>query len=62
MTSFLRGLVGQKIAVDTMIFIYAFEEHPVYVPVLRAFFSALEKGDTDAVTSTVTITECLAQP
>lgn len=62
MTSLLRGLAGQKIALDTMIFIYAFEEHPAYVPVLRAFFSALEKGDIDAVTSTVTITECLAQP
>jgi predicted nucleic acid-binding protein len=62
MTSFLRSLKGQKIALDTMIFIYAFEEHPVYVSILRAFFSALEKGDVEAVTSTVTIAECLAQP
>ncbi len=62
MTSFLRRLKGQKIAIDTMIFIYAFEEHPTYLAVLRSFFSALEKGEMEAVTSTVTITECLIQP
>jgi len=27
MISFLKDLAGQKIALDTMIFIYAFEEH-----------------------------------
>jgi predicted nucleic acid-binding protein len=62
MTSFLRSLTGQKVALDTMIFIYAFEEHPTYVPVLRTFFSAVERGEIEAVTSTVTIAECLAQP
>jgi len=62
MTSFLRSLKGQKIAVDTMIFIYAFEEHPAYASLLRTFFAALEKGEMEAVTSTVTITECLTQP
>ena len=62
MTSFLKSLKGQKIAIDTMIFIYAFEEHPSYASFLRTFFSALEKGEMEAVTSTVTITECLAQP
>jgi predicted nucleic acid-binding protein len=54
--------VGQKIALDTMVFIYAFEEHPVYVSLLKGFFSALERGDFEAITSTVTIAECLTLP
>ena len=62
MTSIPKALAGQKIALDTMVFIYAFEEHPAYVSLLRAFFFALEKGDVEAVTSTITITECLTLP
>ncbi len=62
MTSFLKDLKGQKVALDSMIFIYTFEEHPAYVPVLRTFFSAVEDGEIEAVTSTVTIAECLVQP
>jgi predicted nucleic acid-binding protein len=62
MTSFLKGLKSQKVGLDTMIFIYAFEEHPAYLPLLKNFFSVLEKGEIEAVTSTITITECLVQP
>jgi predicted nucleic acid-binding protein len=62
MISFLKRLKGQKIAIDTMIFIYAFEDHPAHASFLRSFFSALEKGEMESVTSSVTITECLTQP
>jgi predicted nucleic acid-binding protein len=62
MTSFLKNLKGQKIALDTMIFIYAFEEHQAYASLLKAFFFELERGEMEAVTSVVTITECLTQP
>ena len=62
MISFLKRLKGQKIAIDTMIFIYAFEEHPAHASFLRSFFYALEKGEMESVTSSVTITESLAQP
>ena len=62
MTSLLRNLRNQSVALDTMIFIYAFEEHPAYLPILKSFFHALEKGEMKAVTSTLTITECLVQP
>jgi predicted nucleic acid-binding protein len=62
MTSFLKGLKSQKVGLDTMIFIYAFEEHPAYLPLLKTFFSVLEKGEIEAVTSTISITECLVQP
>ena len=62
MTSFLKGLKNQKVGLDTMVFIYAFEEHPAYLALLRNFFGALEKGEIEAVTSTISITECLVQP
>ena len=62
MTSFLRSLKGQKIAIDTMIFIYAFEKHSTYLPFVKSFFQSLEKGDLRAVTSTVTLAECLVLP
>jgi len=62
MISPLKRLKGQKIAIDTMIFIYAFEEHPAHASFLRSFFSALEKGEMESATSSVTITECLTQP
>ena len=62
MTSFLKGLKSQKVGLDTMIFIYAFEEHPAYLPLLKDFFRVLENGEIEAVTSTISITECLVQP
>ncbi len=62
MTSFLKGLKNQKVGVDTMIFIYAFEEHPSYLALLKDFFRVVEKGEIEAVTSTMSITECLVQP
>ena len=62
MTSLLRELRNRSVALDTMIFIYAFEDHPVYQAILKSFFHALEKGELHAVTSTLTITECLVQP
>ncbi len=62
MTSLLKELRNRSVALDTMIFIYAFEERPDYLPVLKSFFHALEKGEMNAVTSTLTITECLVQP
>ncbi len=61
-TTFLKDCKGQKIALDTMVFIYAFEEHPTYLPIIRPFFRAVEKGEVEAVTSTLTLAECLVQP
>jgi predicted nucleic acid-binding protein len=62
MTFSLKGLKNQKVGLDTMVFIYAFEEHPGYLPLLKNFFGVLEKGEIEAVTSTITITECLVHP
>jgi predicted nucleic acid-binding protein len=62
MTALLRDLRGHQVALDSMIFIYAFEEHPIYQAILKSFFHFLEKGEMNAVTSVITITECLVQP
>ncbi len=62
MIPFLKALQGKKVALDTMIFIYAFEEHPLYLPLLRPFFREVEKGNIFAVTSTISLTKCLVQP
>jgi predicted nucleic acid-binding protein len=62
MKNLLRASKGQTVAVDTMVFIYAFEERPVYLPFLRSFFQEVEKGNLKATTRTITLTECLVQP
>jgi len=61
-TSLLKRLRGQTVGLDTMIFIYAFEEHSTYLPFLKTFFLSVEMGEIEAVTSTITMTECLVQP
>jgi len=62
MISLLKALQGKRVALDTMIFIYPFEEHPLYLPLLKPFFGEVEKGNILAFTSTLSLTECLVQP
>ncbi|MFB3885921.1 MAG: type II toxin-antitoxin system VapC family toxin [Thermodesulfobacteriota bacterium] len=62
MISFLKKLKNHKIALDTMVFIYAFENHPSYLPFVKPLFHEVEKGEMEAVTSTLTMAECLVQP
>jgi predicted nucleic acid-binding protein len=62
MIPFLKPLQGKKIALDTMIFIYAFEKHPVYLPLVKSFFREVERGRIITVTSTITLAECLVYP
>lgn len=52
----------QRIALDTSIFIYQLQAHPLYVDFTHQVFSWLEKPSASAVTSTVTMTELLVQP
>ena len=62
MTPLVRQLKGRRVTIDSMVFIYAFENHPIYVPLVRPILEALEKGEMEAVTSTLTLAECLVQP
>lgn len=60
----LRGFLRRhrKIALDTSVFIYQFEANPKYLPLTEPLFAWLERRDSQAVTSTVTMTELLVQP
>ncbi len=56
------ALRGSVVAVATAPLIYFIEEHPRYLPHLRAFFGAVDKGDVRVVTSMLTLTEVLIHP
>jgi predicted nucleic acid-binding protein len=58
--SFLRR--HRRIALDTSVFIYQVEANPRYLPLTDPVFAWLERRDSRAVTSTITMTELLAQP
>ena len=58
--SFLRR--HPRIALDTSVFIYQLEANPRYLPFTDPIFAWLERRDSKAVTSTITMTELLAQP
>lgn len=58
--SFLRR--HRRIALDTSVFIYQLEANPKYLPVTDPIFAWLERRDSRAFTSTITMTELLVQP
>ena len=58
--AFLRR--RRRIALDTSVFIYQLEANVRYLPLTDTIFSWLERPDSKAVTSTITMTELLAQP
>jgi predicted nucleic acid-binding protein len=52
----------RRIALDTSIFIYQLEANARYLPLTDHVFAWLERPDSKAVTSTITMTELLVQP
>ena len=50
------------VAVDTCVFIYLMERNPRYFNAASAIFESIESGKSPAATSTVVLTEILAQP
>jgi predicted nucleic acid-binding protein len=58
----LRKLHGSFVGLDSAPLIYFIEKHPVYLPLVRPFFEAMEYGDFQVVTSTLTLTEVLVHP
>jgi predicted nucleic acid-binding protein len=58
----LRALYGSVVGLDTAPLIYFIEKHPTYLPLLLPFFEALDRGDIQVVTSTLTLTEVLVHP
>jgi predicted nucleic acid-binding protein len=58
--SFLRR--HRELSLDTCVFIYQLEANPRYLPLTDPIFAWLERRDSRAVTSTITMTELLVQP
>lgn len=58
----LDSLRGTVVGLDTAPLIYFIEAHPRYLPLVRPFFDAVDRGDIVVVTSTLTLTEVLVHP
>jgi len=59
---FVKALFGQRVYLDTNIFIYAYEAHPRFVEEVTALFQSIERGEIQAVTSELTLAEVLVRP
>jgi predicted nucleic acid-binding protein len=51
-----------KVGLDTSVFIYHFENHPVYSQLTQELLSGIEKGVQKGITSTVTLMEIIVKP
>ena len=58
----LKDLADGPVALDTSIFIYFIEEHPLYLPLVEPLFEAIDAGELEAVTSSLTLLEVLVVP
>lgn len=58
----LSDLGRGPVALDSSIFIYLIEEHPVYLPLVEPLFEAIDAGMLEAVTSSLTLLEVLVIP
>lgn len=47
---------------DTAPVIYLIEKNPAYLDIVRSIFTAIDSGQITAMTSPVTLAECLAHP
>ena len=58
----MEELKGKIIGLDTMVFIYHFEENRIYSPLTFSIFDNLEKGNFKGITSILTLLEILVKP
>ncbi len=58
----MEELRGKVVGLDTMVFIYHFEENQIYSPLTFSIFENLEKANFNAVTSILTLLEILVKP
>ena len=56
------NLEGKIVGLDTMVFIYHFEENQIYSPLTFSIFESLEKGNFNGITSILTLLEILVKP
>jgi predicted nucleic acid-binding protein len=53
---------GQRIFIDTAIFIYFIERDPRYLDTVKPVFVEIDTGKANAITSTITLLEVLVLP
>jgi hypothetical protein len=58
----IEALRGTVVGLDTAPLIYLIEENSTYLPLLRSFFEAVDRGEFQVVTSILTLTEVLVHP
>lgn len=58
----VNAIRGDRVYLDTNIFIYALEGYPDFVEALTEFFERLDEGTLKAVTSELTLAEILVRP
>lgn len=58
----IADLEGGPVGLDTAVFIYYIEEHPLYLPLVESIFEALDEERLLGLTSTVTLLEALVVP
>ena len=58
----LTQLQGQVVGLDTAPLIYFIEQNDTYLGLVRTFFKAMNQGQFQVVTSTLTLTEVLVHP
>ena len=58
----VEKLHGTVVGLDTAPLIYFIEKNPAYLFTIRSFFEAVEHGDIQVLTSTLTLTEVLVHP
>ena len=58
----VAALRGAVVGLDTAPLIYLIEENPTYLPMVRPFFEALDRGEFRVTTSILTLTEVLVHP
>lgn len=58
----INALRGQRVYLDTNVFIYALEGYPEFVDGLAELFQSIDRGEIHAVTSELTLAEVLVKP
>jgi predicted nucleic acid-binding protein len=58
----LNTIRGERVYLDTNVFIYAIEGYPEFVDELNEFFDSIDAGNMRAFTSELTLAEVLVRP
>lgn len=51
-----------RVGLDTSVFIYHFEKHPVFSPLTQELLSSIETGVRKGITSSITLMEIIVKP